>query len=470
MGRTVVFAGFAPRRCDPLPRDGRRQATPERLRLGKGGLAFDVFSKCIGVGYTLIPDFHRARRRRSAWFRCPTTCSVPAADRGGARARSCGRRVPDNRTASPGPDRDQADAGGSRPVSSRHGRVPGSGVAQGEAMNQSMRVHGSCPVRGFRNCWTCTGPLEMFGLLAPEVRIVTVAETSGLIASLPGVKTLAEHGFAGCAAGPRPGPGALARPGQVNNGALLARFPRAGPIGGDHRRRRAPGSASWLGPGPPNGRRATSNKQLFKQRHRPERPGPPGARGAVGRGRPTLLRWASPWAPTWPWRAIARLGWPARRGGADRRPRGVRLGSSMPPGYPFHPSTSPTQGDLQQILAALGLRLTVATHARKRARLLSFATTPSGNGGLRASVSGRAGGNRRCGSKKGIAPMPGLAACVRPLRAEAGVGRRWIHRAGRADRTRAKPLERLGCWRAWGTRTPGIRLRRRRPWPVPART
>jgi putative intracellular protease/amidase len=42
------------------------------------------------------------------------------------------------------------------------------------------------------------GPLEMFGSLGPErVRIVTVAQAPGPIASVQGPKTLAEHGFGG---------------------------------------------------------------------------------------------------------------------------------------------------------------------------------------------------------------------------------------------------------------------------------
>ncbi|HEX2485559.1 MAG TPA: DJ-1/PfpI family protein, partial [Myxococcota bacterium] len=41
------------------------------------------------------------------------------------------------------------------------------------------------------------GPLEMFGSLGPELlRIVTIAEAPGPVASFQGPKTVAEHGFA----------------------------------------------------------------------------------------------------------------------------------------------------------------------------------------------------------------------------------------------------------------------------------
>lgn len=42
------------------------------------------------------------------------------------------------------------------------------------------------------------GPLEMFGALAPDLRIVTVADERGNVASYPRVQTYAEYGFAQC--------------------------------------------------------------------------------------------------------------------------------------------------------------------------------------------------------------------------------------------------------------------------------
>src|SRR5205807_8292159 len=42
------------------------------------------------------------------------------------------------------------------------------------------------------------GPLEMFGSVGPELRIVTVAAEPGPVASAQGPRTVAECGFADC--------------------------------------------------------------------------------------------------------------------------------------------------------------------------------------------------------------------------------------------------------------------------------
>ncbi len=66
------------------------------------------------------------------------------------------------------------------------------------------------------------GPIEMFGLLAPELKIVTVAEEPGAVGSFAGVKTIAEFGFDEC-----PSlnlillPGGIGSSQQVENSALL---------------------------------------------------------------------------------------------------------------------------------------------------------------------------------------------------------------------------------------------------------
>ena len=66
-------------------------------------------------------------------------------------------------------------------------------------MSQPTRVRtlGAVLYEGFE-VLDLYGPVEMFGLLAPEVRIVTVAESKGPVASTPGVETLARHDFADC--------------------------------------------------------------------------------------------------------------------------------------------------------------------------------------------------------------------------------------------------------------------------------
>ena len=42
------------------------------------------------------------------------------------------------------------------------------------------------------------GPLEMFGSVGPELKIVTVAEEAGPVASVQGPKTVAEFSYADC--------------------------------------------------------------------------------------------------------------------------------------------------------------------------------------------------------------------------------------------------------------------------------
>jgi transcriptional regulator GlxA family with amidase domain len=103
----------------------------------------------------------------------------------------------------------------------------------------------------------------MFGALGPELRILTVAEQPGPVASFQGPRTLAEHGFADC-----PPldllllPGGLGTLEQLGNEALLGflrnRAPRA-----EVTMSVCSGSALLAKAGLLDGRRATSNKMFF---------------------------------------------------------------------------------------------------------------------------------------------------------------------------------------------------------------
>ncbi len=108
------------------------------------------------------------------------------------------------------------------------------------------------------------GPIEMFGLLAPELKIVTVAEEPGAVGSFAGVKTIAEFGFDEC-----PSlnlillPGGIGSSQQVENSALLG-FLRDRTRSAEITMSVCTGSAILAKAGLLDGRHATSNKQLFK--------------------------------------------------------------------------------------------------------------------------------------------------------------------------------------------------------------
>ena len=108
------------------------------------------------------------------------------------------------------------------------------------------------------------GPLEMFGAIPGQFNIVTVAGQAGPVASTPGVKTVADVSFADC-----PPTDLLLLPGGFGTMAALEDSELL-----DFLRDRAPqaqvtmsvcsGSAILARAGVLDGRRATSNKQLFK--------------------------------------------------------------------------------------------------------------------------------------------------------------------------------------------------------------
>ncbi|MBW2241481.1 MAG: DJ-1/PfpI family protein [Deltaproteobacteria bacterium] len=107
------------------------------------------------------------------------------------------------------------------------------------------------------------GPLEMFGSLGADVRIVTVAEQAGPVKSTPGPRTLAEFDFSGC-----PPLDLLLLPGGIGTVAQLGNSAIQGFL-----RERCPkaevvmsvcsGSALLAKAGVLDGRRATSNKLFF---------------------------------------------------------------------------------------------------------------------------------------------------------------------------------------------------------------
>jgi putative intracellular protease/amidase len=108
------------------------------------------------------------------------------------------------------------------------------------------------------------GPLEMFGCLAPEVEIVTVARSKGPVASTPGVATLASFDFDDC---PRLDllllPGGIGTVRELGNPALLD-FLRKRAAQAEVTMSVCSGSALLARAGLLDGRAATSNKQFFR--------------------------------------------------------------------------------------------------------------------------------------------------------------------------------------------------------------
>lgn len=109
----------------------------------------------------------------------------------------------------------------------------------------------------------CYGPLEMFGSVGPELRIVTVAERTGPVASVQGPKTVADHEFVNC---PKLDlillPGGFGTAEQLGNSALHA-FLRDRAKTAEVTMSVCSGSAILAKAGLLDGRRATSNKQWF---------------------------------------------------------------------------------------------------------------------------------------------------------------------------------------------------------------
>jgi putative intracellular protease/amidase len=107
------------------------------------------------------------------------------------------------------------------------------------------------------------GPLEMFGSVGPELRIVTVAQKAGPVTSTQGPKTLAQYGFDDCPAlDLMLLPGGVGTLAELHNEAMLE-FLRRRSAAAQVTMSVCSGSAILAKAGLLDGRRATSNKQFF---------------------------------------------------------------------------------------------------------------------------------------------------------------------------------------------------------------
>lgn len=107
------------------------------------------------------------------------------------------------------------------------------------------------------------GPLEMFGSIGPELRLVMIAEQAGAVASTQGPQTLAPYSFTDC-----PPLDLLLLPGGIGtlpalDNAALHQFLRERSATAQVTMSVCSGSAILAKAGLLDGRRATSNKQFF---------------------------------------------------------------------------------------------------------------------------------------------------------------------------------------------------------------
>jgi transcriptional regulator GlxA family with amidase domain len=107
------------------------------------------------------------------------------------------------------------------------------------------------------------GPLEMFGSIGPELRLVTIAQKTGAVSSTQGPQTVAQYSFENC-----PPidlillPGGIGTIPELENEALLT-FLRQRSATAEITMSVCSGSAILAKAGLLDGHRATSNKQFF---------------------------------------------------------------------------------------------------------------------------------------------------------------------------------------------------------------